>query len=118
MHYQNKLSTGLVPKRSRKINDLRCMEKECKCKFYNKQLFISHLKFDHNIDFDTRSLNFISEDGNNFNFVFVHSLLFEFNLQHLYFFLQNFYLGKKTLNKKLIAVMFVLPVVKNFKMVE
>lgn len=68
MHNDNKPSEGSVPKRPRKTSDLRCLEKECNCKFYNKQLFISHLKFDHNIDFDIRSLNFTSEDGNTYIF--------------------------------------------------
>lgn len=53
-------------KKSRKSTDLLCLEKSCRCKFYNKQLFISHLKFDHHIDFDIRCLNFISEEGNTF----------------------------------------------------
>lgn len=65
MHYENKDSLDLSSKkRPRKSTDLRCLEKGCRCKFYNKQLFISHLKFDHQIDFDIRCLNFSSEDGN------------------------------------------------------
>lgn len=64
MHNGNKNSSKFVPKRPRKCSDLRCMEKGCRSKFYNKQLFISHLKFDHQIDFDIRCLNFTSEEGN------------------------------------------------------
>lgn len=66
MHNGNKVLPGFVSKRPRKCTDLRCMEKGCRCKFYNKQLFISHLKFDHQIYFDIRHLNFTSEDGNIF----------------------------------------------------
>lgn len=63
MHNGNKTVSGFITKRPRKCTDLQCMEKGCKCKFYNKQLFISHLKFDHCIDFDIRNLKFTSEDG-------------------------------------------------------
>jgi len=63
MHNGSKTVSGLITKRPRKCTDLRCMEKGCKCKFYNKQLFISHLKFDHCIDFDIRCLKFTLEDG-------------------------------------------------------
>lgn len=70
MHYETKDSLDLPSKkRLRKSTDLRCLEKGCRCKFYNKQLFISHLKFDHQIDFDIRCLNFSSEDGNKKIFV-------------------------------------------------
>ncbi|VVC29095.1 Zinc finger C2H2-type [Cinara cedri] len=61
MHNGIKSTPGQL-KKSRKCTDLRCMEKGCTCKFYNKQLFISHLKFDHQIDFDIRHLNFTSVD--------------------------------------------------------
>lgn len=64
MHNGNKNSSGFISKKPRKCTDLRCMEKGCRSKFYNKQLFISHLKFDHHIDFDIRCLNFTSEYGN------------------------------------------------------
>lgn len=66
MHNKKKKSSRYAPKKSRKCNDLRCMEKGCTSKFYNKQLFISHLKFDHQIDFDIRHLNFTTLDGNSF----------------------------------------------------
>ncbi|KAL5242832.1 hypothetical protein ACI65C_010242 [Semiaphis heraclei] len=61
MHNGSKTLSGFIKKRPRKCTDLQCMEKGCKCKFYNKQLFISHLKFDHCIDFDIRCLKFTSE---------------------------------------------------------
>lgn len=64
MHNGDKNLSGFVSKRPRKCTDLQCMEKGCRCKFYNKQLFISHLKFDHSLDFDIRRLNFTSVDGN------------------------------------------------------
>ncbi|XP_050421921.1 uncharacterized protein LOC126834203 isoform X1 [Adelges cooleyi] len=60
MHNGNKKTSGFISKRPRKSTDLRCLEKNCKFKFYNKQLLISHLKFDHQIDFDIRYLNFPS----------------------------------------------------------
>lgn len=63
MHNGSKNSSGFAIKRPRKCTDLQCMEKGCRCKFYNKQLFISHLKFDHHIDFDIRWINFTSYEG-------------------------------------------------------
>lgn len=66
MHYGIKKGSKMTS-RSRKCTDLRCMEKGCRCKFYNKQLFISHLKFDHSIEFDIRHLNFTTDDGNTFH---------------------------------------------------
>lgn len=64
-HMHNGNDENKKSRKSRKSTDLLCLEKGCRCKFYNKQLFISHLKFNHHIDFDIRKLNFTSEDGNN-----------------------------------------------------
>lgn len=100
MHNGNNKSSSYIPKKSRKCNDLQCMEKGCTYKFYNKQLFISHLKFDHQIDFDIRHLNFTSVDGNVYYIIYIFRIYFKiylFNLKvNVYF--QNFYYGKKTLN--------------------
>ncbi|KAE9543908.1 hypothetical protein AGLY_001886 [Aphis glycines] len=55
-------NTGFIKKGHRKHNVLQCLEKGCTCKFYDKKLFISHLKYDHCIDFDVHRLKFNSED--------------------------------------------------------
>jgi len=67
-------NTGFTKKRHRKCNGLQCLEKGCKCKFYNKELFISHLKFDHCFDFDIRRLKFNSEDGKTLHRVYLISI--------------------------------------------
>jgi len=67
-------NTGFKKKVHRKCNDLQCLEKGCNCKFYNKELFISHLKYDHCIDFDVRRLKFNSEDGKTLYYVYLISI--------------------------------------------
>ncbi|XP_050537535.1 uncharacterized protein LOC126903453 [Daktulosphaira vitifoliae] len=60
MHNGNIKVSNFKTKRPRKCSVLHCLEHGCTCKFYNKQLFISHLKFDHNIEFNIQYLNFTS----------------------------------------------------------
>jgi len=69
-------NTSFIKKRHRKCSDLQCSEKGCKSKFYNKELFISHLKFDHCIDFDIRKLKFNSEDGKTLYYVYLFIICF------------------------------------------
>lgn len=76
MHNEKKSSSDFATKRPRKSTDLQCLEKGCRSKFYNKQLFISHLKFDHDIDFDIRCINFTSYEGIYILFLYYRNIFF------------------------------------------
>lgn len=87
VHNESKNTPGFVLKRLEKFTDIQCLEKGCRCKFHSKILFISHLKFDHYMDFDVQCLKFPSENGNRFYLyiLFVRVSFCIFNLECICF---------------------------------